>query len=85
MKVNLVKYIPNELEKDIIYLSLEYETAIHLCPCGCGEKVVTPLDVNYGWKYEYDEDSNLLTLSPSLLNKWCNTHYYIVNSEVNYC
>jgi hypothetical protein len=38
-----VKYIPNVLEQDKIYISKEFGTIVHLCLCGCGEKSVTPI------------------------------------------
>jgi hypothetical protein len=38
-----VKYIPNVLEQDKIYISKEFGTIVHLCLRGCGEKSVTPI------------------------------------------
>ena len=35
--------IPDELSEDILYVSMENKLAAHLCPCGCGEKIITPL------------------------------------------
>ena len=42
-----VKYIPEKLEKGKLYISMEYATASHLCACGCGEKVVTPISPDF--------------------------------------
>ena len=39
--VNIPKVIP----EGKIYISKEYEIAIHLCACGCGVKTVTPLEI----------------------------------------
>jgi Family of unknown function (DUF6527) len=38
-----VKYMPRELSSGILYISDEYAVAGHLCACGCGNKVITPL------------------------------------------
>lgn len=42
-KHKFVEYIPDTIEENIIYISISYSTAIHLCACGCGKEVVTPL------------------------------------------
>lgn len=76
-----VEFIPEELEMGILYLSLEYGTAVHRCFCGCGEKVVTPLSPT-DWNIVYDGES--ISLSPSVGN-WsfeCQSHYWIQNSRV---
>lgn len=38
-----VEYIPRELEVGVLYISKKFKTATHLCCCGCGTKIVTPL------------------------------------------
>src|SRR6266481_1867998 len=38
-----VEFIPDDLRQGTIYVSIRFATATHLCCCGCGEKVVTPL------------------------------------------
>jgi hypothetical protein len=37
-----VRNAPRELEPSVLYISMEYATAVHSCCCGCGERVVTP-------------------------------------------
>ena len=37
---------PRELSPGVLYVSLEYCTMLHLCACGCGRKVVTPISPN---------------------------------------
>jgi len=39
-----------DMEQNVIYISYEYELALHLCLCGCKEKTVMPFDKKYGWK-----------------------------------
>jgi hypothetical protein len=76
-----VEFIPELLEDGIIYISIEYCTAIHKCVCGCGNEVVTPLSPT-GWKLTFDGKS--ISLSPSIGN-WsfkCQSHYWITKNEI---
>lgn len=76
-----VQNIPETLEPGIIYISIEYATAIHLCCCGCGEEVVTPITPT-DWKLTFDGDT--ISLSPSIGN-WnyaCRSHYFIDHNLV---
>lgn len=76
-----VEYIPQDIEDGVLYISMEYRTAIHKCICGCGNKVVTPLLPN-GWTLTYSGEG--ITLSPSIGN-WnfsCQSHYWIRNDQV---
>lgn len=78
-----IKTIPDELEDCVIYISLEYGTAMHNCCCGCGRKVVTPLS-SYDWQMLFDGDT--ISLYPSIGN-WnfpCQSHYWIINSEIEW-
>lgn len=73
-------------EERRIYISIDYKTAIHKCLCGCGEKVVTPLD-KYGWKIsEYQKGNLKLTMTPSIGNFQlpCKSHYIITNGMANF-
>lgn len=68
--------IQDELEENKVYISLDYNTAIHKCACGCGEEVVTPISPS-DWKLIYNGES--VSLSPSIGN-WsysCRSHYWI--------
>lgn len=76
-----VETIPRQLEEGILYISPEFETATHLCACGCKEKVVTPLSSD-GWKLIYT--GTTVTLDPSIGN-WslpCRSHYYIKKNTI---
>ena len=44
-----VDFIPDILEDGVVYISVTYATALHLCCCGCGSEVVTPLSPT-GWR-----------------------------------
>ena len=45
MKIELqrVHYMPKELKPGVLYVSEEFGAAAHLCACGCGAKIRTPL------------------------------------------
>ena len=77
----MVDEIPRELERGKLYLSFRYRAVTHLCPCGCGAKVNTPLHPT-GWKLSYDGVS--VSLSPSVGN-WsekCQSHYWITDNRI---
>jgi hypothetical protein len=76
-----VKHVPDRLEPGVLYISVEYCTVSHLCCCGCGEEIVTPLSPT-DWKLTYDGES--VTLFPSIGN-WglnCRSHYFIERSRI---
>lgn len=76
-----VKVMPQDLRNGILYVSLEFGTAHHLCACGCGLKVRTPLSPA---EWELQETSLGPTLWPSIGN-WqlpCKSHYLIKKGEV---
>ncbi|HUZ60314.1 MAG TPA: DUF6527 family protein [Hanamia sp.] len=76
-----VDKIPENIEEGVIYISIECETAIHKCCCGCGMEVVTPLSPT-DWTLIFDGVS--VSLDPSIGN-WsfdCHSHYWIRKNEV---
>jgi hypothetical protein len=83
MKHRFVKFIPEQLEEKTLYISLKYNIASHLCGCGCGYEVVTPLSP-VEWKLIFDGKS--ISLYPSIGN-WdypCKSHYWIKNGKVKW-
>ena len=76
-----VEYIPDILEDNILYISIEYRSAAHNCICGCGNRVVTPITPTQ-WKLTFDGRS--VSLNPSIGN-WnfdCKSHYWIENNQI---
>jgi hypothetical protein len=76
-----VRHMPDELRPGILYISMEYATASHLCCCGCGEEVVTPF-APAQWKMTFDGDA--VSLHPSVGN-WllqCHSHYVVREGRV---
>lgn len=71
-----VRHIPDQLQPGVLYVSMEYGTAVHSCCCGCGSEVVTPLAPT-GWKLTFD--GRAISLWPSIgnWNQPCRSHYVI--------
>lgn len=81
LEPRFVKFIPDRLQEDILYVSYEYNTAIHLCACGCNNKVVTPISP-IQWSYNYNGES--VSLHPSIGN-WnfdCKSHYWVKDNQI---
>jgi hypothetical protein len=76
-----VRNAPRELEQGVLYISMEYATAVHSCCCGCGERVVTPFTPT-DWRITFDGES--VTLDPSVgnWNQDCRSHYVIECNRV---
>ena len=77
-------FMPKQLEPGILYVSDEFETAAHLCACGCGSNVRTPI-LPTEWCLTGPDDRP--TLRPSIGN-WqrpCRSHYFITNGQVEWC
>jgi hypothetical protein len=79
-----VRNVPRELTPGVLYISMEYATAVHSCCCGCGERVVTPLTPT-DWRITFDGES--VTLNPSVgnWNQDCGSHYVIERNRVIKC
>lgn len=88
MRTNLlepefVEFMPDKFEEGILYVSMQYSTAVHLCCCGCKNKVITPL-APVDWKLTFDGET--ITIFPSIGN-WnfkCQSHYWIKRNKINW-
>lgn len=76
-----VQFIPETLQPSKLYISLEYRTAAHICCCGCGAEVVTPLSPT-DWSITFDGDSISMWPSVGNWNLPCRSHYVIDRGEV---
>ena len=76
-----VDVLPPTLEDGVLYVSIAFNTVVHHCCCGCGNRVVTPLSPA-GWQLHYDGRS--VTLYPSIGNHQygCRSHYWIRQNRV---
>jgi len=80
-----VEFIPDhhQLQDGIVYISIQFATAVHKCCCGCGEEVVTPLSPT-SWQMTFDGET--ISLYPSIGN-WnlpCRSHYWIRQDRVQW-
>ena len=56
---------------------------MHLCCCGCGKEVVTPLGPA---EWSIRRSGNVVSLRPSIGN-WdypCRSHYFIINNRIEW-
>lgn len=76
-----VDLVPTNLDTGVVYVSIRYRTAAHLCACGCGHRVITPLRP-HRWSLIFDGDT--VSLHPSIGNGQtpCRSHYFIRQSQV---
>jgi hypothetical protein len=77
-----VDTFPAQLQPGVLYVSATYSTAAHLCGCGCGEEVITPLSPTR-WVLTFD---GAVSLRPSVGN-WslpCRSHYFIDRGHIRW-
>ncbi len=75
--------MPKVLEPGVLYATEEFGAAAHLCACGCGAKIRTPLAPT---EWTLEETTDGPSLSPSVGN-WeqpCRSHYWIWRGEVEW-
>ncbi|WP_069770972.1 DUF6527 family protein [Streptomyces sp. LUP30] len=78
-----VETFPATLDQGVLYISITYRTCGHLCCCGCGEEVITPLSPAQ-WSVTYNGET--VSLAPSIGN-WalaCQSHYWIRNGDIHW-
>ena len=78
-----VERVPQKMEEQVLYISLPFNMAMHLCPCGCGKEVATKISPSR-WKLLYDGET--VSLEPSIRNSGipCQSHYFISRSKVQW-
>lgn len=78
-----VESVPEIMEEGVLYISMTYCTAMHLCVCGCGNEVVTRISPT-DWQLKFDGKS--ISLTPSIGN-WsfdCRSHYWIIKNQIRH-
>tara|TARA_R110002110_G_scaffold383342_1_gene594819 strand:+ start:475 stop:897 length:423 start_codon:yes stop_codon:yes gene_type:complete len=83
LQLQRCELIPNKLSSGTLYVSKKYQTAVHLCCCGCKEEVVTPLSA-VDWTFTIKQGGP--SLSPSIGN-WsfpCRSHYWVIGGRVQW-
>lgn len=83
MRPAFVGGIPDRLEDGVLYVSLEHDAMMHLCACGCGKEVSTPLGPT-DWRLTWDGAS--ISLAPSVGSGGlpCRSHYLIDRNVVRW-
>jgi hypothetical protein len=74
---------PAQLLPATIYVSIKYRLIVHLCLCGCGEKVTLNLAPD-AWNFTFD--GKTLSIHDSVLNIGmpCQSHYIVEQSRVHW-
>lgn len=75
-----VHYMPTELKPGILYVSDEFNIAIHLCACGCASKIKTALGPTE-WSVEGTKSGPSLRPSVGNWQEACQSHYWITRGE----
>lgn len=78
-----VESFPSPMQYGKFYFSERYRSAGHLCCCGCGLEVITPLNPA---KWRLTEHGKSFSLYPSIGN-WsfpCRSHYVISNGRIRW-
>lgn len=72
---------PATIRPEVLYVSLLFASAAHLCCCGCRSQIVTPLRPNR-WHMTFDGET--VSLAPSIGNAGlpCRSHYWIKRNRV---
>ncbi|MCI0627297.1 MAG: hypothetical protein L0387_37565 [Acidobacteria bacterium] len=82
-RLERVRFIPKALEPGVLYVSEEFDIAVHLCACGCGTTINTPLGPT---EWSVTETATGPSLDPSIGN-WqeaCESHYWIEGGKVRW-
>lgn len=82
MRYELVQYMPETIEPDVLYVSHEFGATMHICPCGCSREISCEIKPFWsdGWRLTVSNDKP--TLYPSIANRICKAHYWIRDGEV---
>lgn len=78
-----VEFVPEQLEPNTLYISMDYATVVHSCLCGCGQRVITPLTPT-DWQLDYDGETVSLSRSVGNWSFPCRSHYWIERSRVHW-
>lgn len=78
-----IQSAPQTLEPGVLYVSIRHKSVLHLCACGCGHEVVTPL-APHRWRMSFNGET--VSLEPSVGNSVlpCRSHYFITDNKVDW-
>ena len=80
-ELRVVSRIPESLIPGLLYVCFDCNVVAHLCACGCGKKVILPIDPEF-WSVTYDGET--VSLRPSIGNYQfpCKSHYWIKCNQI---
>jgi hypothetical protein len=83
MRHAFVRAVPELLEPDMLYISIDYVTTSHLCACGCGAEVVLPI---HPTKWQLTFDGVTISMAPSIGSRTlpCRSHYWINKGRIHW-
>jgi hypothetical protein len=83
IKYEFVESAPETLQPGTMYVSTRYRAIVHLCLCGCGEKVLLNLDPT-AWRFTFDGRSLSIWASVGNVGIPCRSHYMVESSQVRW-
>lgn len=81
LELQRVEHMPAELQAGVLYVSERFSTAAHLCACGCGSKVRTPLGPTE-WTVWATPDGPSVRPSIGNWQRPCRSHYVIDRGRI---
>src|SRR3974390_696300 len=81
LRYEFVESTPETLPPGTMYVSTRYRAIVHLCLCGCGEKVLLNLDPS-AWSFTFDGRSLSIWASIGNVGIPCRSHYIIERNRV---
>ena len=75
--------IPQNLEAGVLYVNPQRTRAHHLCACGCGHRVMTPLN-EIEWELTGTDERPSLFPSVGNWNSECKSHYVLTNGRIRW-
>jgi hypothetical protein len=83
VEFEFVDSAPDPLRLGTIYVSTKYRAIVHLCLCGCGEKVLLNLDPE-AWSFTFDGRSISIHDSVGNVGLPCRSHYIVRRNRVEW-
>jgi hypothetical protein len=82
---SFVDSAPEQLEPGKIYISTKYRAIVHLCLCGCNEKVLLKLDPDPDyWSFTFDGRTISIHDSVGNVGLPCRSHYFVRRNRVDW-
>jgi hypothetical protein len=83
IEYEFVDSAPSQLQLGKMYISTKYRAIVHLCLCGCNEKVLLKLDPDE-WSVTFDGRSISIHDSVGNVGLPCRSHYIVRRNRVEW-